>query len=40
MDEKFSKAVPISGTGFERNDIVKYEGRKVIVPPEAVVAPQ
>lgn len=40
VDEKFSKAVPISGTGFERNDIVKYEGRKVVVPPEPMVVPQ
>ena len=35
VDEKFSKAVPMTGTGFERNDIVKYKGRKVMVQPAA-----
>lgn len=40
VDEKFSKAIPVGGTGFSRNDIIKYEGPK---PPQphatAVVVP-
>lgn len=40
VDEKFSKAVPIEGTSFERNDILKYEGPKPIVLPPAAVPVQ
>jgi len=37
VDEKFSKVVPIAGTGFERGDIVKYNGRKPPEPPPTPV---
>lgn len=35
VDEKFSKAIPISGMDFARSDIIKYEGPKP--PPPKVV---
>lgn len=35
VDEKFSKAVPVSGLGFERNDIIKYEKK---IPIEGISA--
>jgi len=34
VDEKFSKATPLTGAGFARNDIVKFDGSK---PPEPIV---
>lgn len=37
VEEKYSKVIPVSGTGFERNDIIKYEGPK---PPPPPVVPQ
>jgi curli biogenesis system outer membrane secretion channel CsgG len=37
VEEKFSKATIINGTGFERNDIVKYEGPKPAAPPPAAL---
>lgn len=40
VDEKYSKAVIISGTGFERNDIIKYEGPKPPPPPPPAAVPQ
>jgi len=38
VEEKFSKTTVINGTGFERNDVVKYEGPKPAVPPPVVVS--
>ena len=32
VEEKYSKAIPIGGTGFEHNDVVRYEGRKPPAP--------
>lgn len=40
VEEKYSKAIPIGGSGFERNDVVKYEGPKPVAPPPIVVVPQ
>lgn len=37
VEEKFSKTIPIGGGGFERNDIVRFEGRKPPVVPQPVV---
>lgn len=39
VDEKYSKAISISGGGFERNDIIKYEGPKPVLPPPAEALP-
>lgn len=39
VEEKFSKAVPMSGAGFDRNDILKYEGPKPAAPPPPAEAP-
>jgi curli biogenesis system outer membrane secretion channel CsgG len=39
VEEKFSKAVALSGAGFERNDILKYEGPKPVVVPAPAPVP-
>ena len=36
VDEKFSKAIPVHGTGFDRNDILKYEEKTLAVVVEQV----
>lgn len=39
VEEKYSKAIPVSGSGFERNDIIKYEGPKPVAPPPPAAVP-